>query len=142
MQTVADILDSKGRQVWAVRPADTVLDALRVMAEHDIGAVAVIEGGELVGIFTERDYARKVVLIGRASRDSAVREIMTHNLVCVTPGQFVNECMELMTEHRLRHLPVLHHDRVIGLVSIGDLVKATIEDHEFTISELQSYVTG
>ncbi len=112
------------------------------MAEHDIGAVAVLDGEKLVGIFTERDYARKVVLIGRASRDSAVRDIMTHKVMCVAPDRPVNECMALMTGHRLRHLPVLHQKRVVGIVSIGDLVKATIEEQEFTITQLQSYVTG
>lgn len=142
MQTVADILGSKGRELWMVKPTDTVLEALRVMAEHDIGAVAVLDGEKLVGIFTERDYARKVVLIGRASRDSAVRDIMTHKVMCVAPDRPVNECMALMTEHRLRHLPVLHQKRVVGIVSIGDLVKATIEEQEFTITQLQSYVTG
>ena len=142
MQTVADILGSKGRELWTVKPADTVLEALRVMAEHDIGAVAVLDGEKLVGIFTERDYARKVVLIGRASRDSAVRDIMTQKVMCVAPDRPVNECMALMTEHRLRHLPVLHQKRVVGIVSIGDLVKATIEEQEFTITQLQSYVTG
>lgn len=142
MQTVADILGSKGRELWTVKPADTVLEALRVMAEHDIGAVAVLDGEKLVGIFTERDYARKVVLIGRASRDSAVRDIMTQKVMCVAPDRPVNECMALMTEHRLRHLPVLHQKRVVGIVSIGDLVKATIDEQEFTITQLQSYVTG
>ncbi|MBW7931662.1 MAG: CBS domain-containing protein [Gammaproteobacteria bacterium] len=142
MQTVADILDGKGRTVWSVKPTDTVLDALRVMAEHDIGAVAVVDGEKLVGIFTERDYARKVVLIGRASRDLAVQDIMVHKVIYVTPAQFVDDCMALMTEHRLRHLPVLEDKRLTGMISIGDLVKATIEDHEFTIRELHSYVTG
>ncbi|CAG0942592.1 Hypoxic response protein 1 [Gammaproteobacteria bacterium] len=142
MQTVADILGSKGRELWSVKPTDTVLEALGVMAKHDIGAVAVLEGEKLVGIFTERDYARKVVLIGRASRDSAVRDIMTSKVMCVSPDRSVAECMALMTEHRLRHLPVLHQKRVVGIVSIGDLVKATIEEQEFTITQLQSYVTG
>lgn len=142
MQTVADILGSKGRELWSVKPTDTVLEALGVMAKHDIGAVAVLEGEKLVGIFIERDYARKVVLIGRASRDSAVRDIMTSKVMCVSPDRSVAECMALMTEHRLRHLPVLHQKRVVGIVSIGDLVKATIEEQEFTITQLQSYVTG
>ena len=142
MQTVAEILNSKGREVWAVRPDDTVLDALRTMAEHDTGAVVVMDGERLAGIFTERDYARKVVLIGRASRDLPVRDIMTHSVVCVTPDRSINECMALMTERRLRHLPVLDHKRVVGMVSIGDLVKATIEEQEFTISQLRLYVTS
>jgi len=142
MQTVAEILNSKGREVWAVRPDDTVLDALRTMAERDTGAVVVMDGERLAGIFTERDYARKVVLIGRASRDLAVRDIMTHSVVCVTPDRSISECMALMTEKRLRHLPVLDHKRVVGMVSIGDLVKATIEEQEFTISQLRLYVTS
>lgn len=142
MQTVAEILNTKGREVWSVKPDDTVLDALRTMAERDTGAVIVMDGERLAGIFTERDYARKVVLIGRASRDLPVRDIMTHSVVCVTPDRSVNECMALMTERRLRHLPVLDHKRVVGMVSIGDLVKATIEEQEFTISQLRLYVTS
>jgi CBS domain-containing protein len=142
MQTVAEILSSKGREVWSVRPSDTVLHALKVMAEHDVGAVLVCDNDRLVGIFTERDYARRVVLIGRASRDAAVRDVMTHSVVCVAPERNVEECMALMTDKRLRHLPVLDHKRIVGVVSIGDLVKATIEEKEFTISQLQKYVTG
>ena len=142
MQTAADILHAKGKAVWSVKPGDTVLHALRVMAEHDIGAVLVIDGDRLAGIFTERDYARKVVLIGRSSRESAIRDVMTADLVCVEPGRFVGECMTLMTEHRLRHLPVVDGERVVGVISIGDLVKATIEDQEFTITQLQQYVSG
>jgi CBS domain-containing protein len=142
MHTVADILSSKGRAVWSVKPTDTVLEALRVMAEHDTGAVVVLDGDKLVGIFTERDYARKVVLNGRTSSDTAVAELMSHSVVCVTPERSINDCMMLVTEKRLRHLPVLDHKHVIGMVSIGDLVKARIEDQEFTIRELQKYVTG
>ncbi|GMW06605.1 MAG: CBS domain-containing protein [Gammaproteobacteria bacterium] len=142
MQTVAEILNDKGRTVWSVKPTDTVLEALRVMADHDVGAVVVLDGEKLVGIFTERDYARKVVLIGRASRDSAVSAIMTHSVVCVSPERSLEECMALMTAKRIRHLPVLDHKRIVGLVSIGDLVKATIAEQEFTITQLQLYVTG
>jgi CBS domain-containing protein len=142
MQTVAEILNDKGRAVWSVKPTDTVLEALRVMAEHDVGAVVVLDGEKLVGIFTERDYARKVVLIGRASRDSRVSDVMTHGVVCVAPDRSINECMALMTGKRLRHLPVLDHKHIVGLVSIGDLVKATIAEQEFTITQLQKYVTG
>jgi CBS domain-containing protein len=142
MYSVADILKTKGPAVWSVSPTDTVLDALRVMAERDTGGVVVLDGDKLVGIFTERDYARRVVLAGRASRTSAVREVMTHSVVCVTPDTSINDCMALMTRKRLRHLPVLDHKRLVGLVSIGDVVKATIEDQEFTISQLQKYVTG
>ena len=142
MTTAHDILRFKGHSVYSVRPDDTVLSALGVMAEHDIGAVVVVEGDELLGILTERDYARKVALMGRASRDSPVRAIMTANVVCIPSNRTVEECMALMTERRCRHLPVLENGRVIGLVSIGDLVKATIDEQEFTISQLKNYIAG
>jgi CBS domain-containing protein len=142
MTTAQDILRYKGKTVHAVRPDDTVLAALGVMAEHDIGAVLVVEGDELLGILTERDYARKVALMGRASRDSPVRAIMTANVVCVPPNRTVEECMGLMTERRCRHLPVVENGRVVGLVSIGDLVKAMIDEQEFTINQLKSYIAG
>ena len=142
MQTANDILKGKGHAVWFVKPTDTVLAALGVMAEHDIGAVLVLDGEKLVGVFSERDYARKVVLAGRSSKESQVREIMTSQVVCVTPDRSVDECMALMTNKRLRHLPVLDHKRVVGIVSIGDLVKATIDDQQFTIAQLQSYIAG
>ena len=142
MTTAHDIIRFKGKTVHAVRPDDTVLAALGVMAEHDIGAVLVVEGDELLGILSERDYARKVVLLGRASRDSPVRLIMTANVVCVPPNRTVEECMGLMTERRCRHLPVVENGRVIGLVSIGDLVKAMIDEKEFTINQLKNYIAG
>jgi len=142
MRTAHDILRSKGHTVWSVRPSDSVLAALGIMAEHDIGAVLVLDGERLAGIFTERDYARKVVLVGRSSRDSPVSAVMTSHLVCVAPQRSVDECMGLMTEKRVRHLPVLEHKRVVGVVSIGDLVKETIADQEFTIHQLQSYIAG
>jgi CBS domain-containing protein len=142
MTTAKDIIRYKGQTVHAVRPDDTVLAALGVMAEHDIGAVLVVEGEELLGILSERDYARKVVLLGRASRDSPVRLIMTANVVCVPPNRTIEECMGLMTERRCRHLPVVENGRVIGLVSIGDLVKAMIDEKEFTINQLKNYIAG
>ena len=142
MTTAQDILRYKGKTVHAVRPDDTVLAALGVMAEHDIGAVLVVEGDELLGILSERDYARKVALMGRASRDSPVRAIMTANVVCVPPNRTVEECMALMTERRCRHLPVVETGRVIGLVSIGDLVKAMIDEQEATINQLKNYIAG
>jgi CBS domain-containing protein len=142
MQTAKDILREKGGTVWAVQPTNTVLEALAVMADHDIGAVLVLDGDKLVGVFTERDYARKVVLAGRSSKESQVREIMTSQVICVTPDRSIDECMALMTNKRLRHLPVLDHKRVVGIVSIGDLVKATIDDQQFTITQLQSYIAG
>lgn len=141
MPTAHDILRSKGHTVHSVRPTDTVLAALGVMAEHDIGAVLVLSEERLVGIFTERDYARKVVLAGLSSKDSPVAAVMTH-VVCVAPYRSVDECMALMTEKRVRHLPVVDHKRVVGLVSIGDLVKETINHQQFTITQLQSYIVG
>ena len=142
MPTANDILRYKGHTVHSVRPDDTVLKALGVMAEHDVGAVFVLDGAKLVGILSERDYARKVALVGRSSRDSPVSAIMTSELVSVTPEHTVDQCMTLMTEHRVRHLPVLDGGRVIGVVSIGDVVKATIDEQEFTISQLKSYIAG
>ena len=142
MTTAHDILRFKGETVYSVRPDDTVLAALGVMAEHDIGAVLVLEGDDLLGILTERDYARKVALVGRASKDSPVRAIMTPNAVCVPPSRTVEECMGLMTERRCRHLPVVENGHVVGVVSIGDLVKATIDEQEFTINQLKSYIAG
>jgi len=142
MQTVSDILRHKGSTVHSVRPGDTVLHALGVMSAHDIGGVVVLEDDKLMGILTERDYARKVVLMGRVSRDSAVADVMTAQVICVPPNRAIVECMALMTEKRVRHLPVLENKKVIGVVSIGDVVRATISDQERTITELQSYIAG
>jgi CBS domain-containing protein len=142
MTTAHDILRFKGHTVHCVRPDDTVLAALGVMAEHDIGAVLVLDGDELLGILTERDYARKVALVGRASKDSPVRAIMTTDVVCVPGTRTVEECMGLMTDRRCRHLPVVENGHVVGVVSIGDLVKATIDEQEFTINQLKNYIAG
>lgn len=142
MTTAHDILRFKGQTVYAVRPDDTVLAALVVMAKHEIGAVLVLDGEEIKGILTERDYARKVALAGRSSKDSPVGSIMTANVVCVPPSRTVGECMGLMTERRCRHLPVVENGRVVGLVSIGDLVKAQIDEQEFTINQLKNYIAG
>jgi len=142
MTTAHDILRFKGQTVHSVRPDDSVLAALGVMAEHDIGAVLVVDGDELLGILTERDYARKVALVGRASRDSPVRAIMTTEVVCVPPARTVEECMGLMTERRCRHLPVVENGHLVGVVSIGDLVKATIDEQESTINQLKNYIAG
>ena len=142
MPTAHDVLRSKGHTVYSVHPDDTVLAALGVMARHDVGAVLVMNAGHLVGILTERDYARKVALAGRSSKDSPVRAIMTTQVVCVTPSRSVDECMGIMTEKRVRHLPVLDHKRVVGLISIGDLVKETIAEQQFTITQLQRYIVG
>ena len=142
MPTAHDILRFKGRTVHSVRPTDTVLSALGIMAEHDIGAVLVLDGEQLVGILSERDYARKVALAGLSSRDAPVSAIMTQELVSVAPQRSVDECMTLMTEHRVRHLPVMEGRRVVGMISIGDLVKATIDEQAFTIRELKNYIAG
>ncbi len=142
MQTANDILRYKGYTVWSVRPTSTVLDALGVMAEHDVGAVLVMDGPKLVGVLSERDYARKVVLAGRSSKDSQVQDVMSSHVVCVPPDRSIDACMAIMTRERARHLPVVDHKRVIGIVSIGDLVKATIDEQEFTILQLKSYIAG
>jgi CBS domain-containing protein len=142
MHTANDILKEKGCTVWSVKPTNTVLEALGVMAQRDIGAVLVMDGEKLVGVLSERDYARKVVLAGRSSKDSQVQDVMTAHVVCVPPSRSIEECMALMTNKRLRHLPVVDHKQVIGIVSIGDLVKARIDDQQFTITQLQMYIAG
>ncbi|HEY5930051.1 MAG TPA: CBS domain-containing protein [Burkholderiales bacterium] len=140
MKTVQQLLESKRYAVASVTPGTTVLDALRVMAEKEIGAVLVLEGESLAGIFSERDYARKVVLQGKASKDTPVREIMTEKVVCVRPDQTIEDCMGLMTDKRIRHLPVLQNRKVIGVVSIGDVVKEMLVEKEFVIKQLESYI--
>jgi len=140
MKTVQQLLESKRYSVVSVAPSSTVLDALKVMAEKEIGAVIVIDGEHLVGIFSERDYARKVVLQGKASKDTPVREIMTERVVCVRPEQSIEDCMGLMTDKRIRHLPVLEHKKVIGVISIGDVVKEMLSEKEFVIKQLESYI--
>ncbi len=140
MTTVRQLLERKGRAVFFVDPDDPVLEAIRKMAEHHVGALLVMRARELQGIISERDYARKVILHGRSSADTPVGEIMTAPVVTVTQSQTVQECMQLMTERRLRHLPVLEAGQVIGVISIGDLVKAVIEEQQQTIEQLESYI--
>ena len=142
MRSVNDILNSKGRDIWSVSPDDTVFDAVRLMAEKGIGALLVMDGDKLAGIVTERDYARKVILEGRSSKDSRVRDVMTSRVLCVSPERTVDECMALMTDKRSRHLPVVDHKKVVGVVSIGDLVKAVISEQRILIDQLQHYITG
>jgi CBS domain-containing protein len=142
MQTVRDLLRVKGHAVYTISPTATVFEALQVMAEKDIGALVVVEGGRPVGILSERDYARKVVLKGKTSRETPVSEIMTEKVFYVRPGQTVNECMSLMTNRRIRHLPVMDDDHLAGLISIGDVVKAIISEQEFMITQLENYITG
>src|SRR5712692_9712414 len=142
MTTVAQILQGKGHEVWSVSPATLVYSALKVMAEKNVGALLVLEGHELKGIFSERDYARKVILEGKSSRDIPVQEIMSPEVFTVLPEQSVEECMAQMTDKRIRHLPVMENGRVIGVISIGDAVKAIISEREFTIKQLENYITG
>lgn len=142
MTTVRDILGDKGHRVWSVRPDDKVYDAIRMMADKDVGALVVLEGSKIVGIVTERHYARNVFLKGRASPQTRVDEIMERTVVCVGPDQSIEECMALMTTKRLRHLPVTENGALLGIVSIGDLVKSIISDREFMIEQLEHYISG
>jgi CBS domain-containing protein len=139
MKTARQLLDGKPGIV-AIAPHESVFAALERMAEHDIGALVVLEGAVLVGMLSERDYARTVILLGKSSRDIRVSEIMTPRVVCVGPDHTVDQCMAVMTEKRCRHLPVIEGDRVIGVLSIGDLVKETISEQQFQIAQLESYI--
>lgn len=141
MHTAADILRSKGNDVWSVAPEDTILVAIELMAERQVGALLVMNNGKLTGIVTERDYARKVALEGRSSKDALVREIMSTKVLCARPEQTVQECMALMSDKRARHLPVVDHKQVVGVISIGDLVKSIIAEQKFEIEALQYYIT-
>lgn len=140
MKTVAQVLERKQSGVVSVTPESNVYDALKLMADREVGAVLVLDGERLAGILSERDYARKVVLLGKASRDTAVRDIMTHKVVCVRPETSIDECMALMTDRRVRHLPVMRDKRVLGVISIGDVVKEMIAEQKFIISQLESYI--
>ena len=142
MKTVNDILRIKGPDVWSTTPDATVYDALKAMAEKNVGALVVLDADTVVGIVSERDYARKVILHGRSSREIQVREIMSTEVYYVRPEQNIQECMALMTEKRVRHLPALENDQLVGVISIGDVVKAVIADHESTIKHLENYITG
>ena len=143
MKTAADILKSKPHQtIFTIAPTASVYDAVRLMAVKNIGAVLVIESEHVAGIFTERDYARKIALMSRSSRETLVREVMTSAVMYVRPDQTSEECMALMTENRIRHLPVMDGDKLLGLVSIGDLVKDIISEQQFTIQQLEHYITG
>ena len=142
MNHARHILKSKGSEVWAISPESTVLDAIGLMAEKRIGALLVMNDAELLGVFSERDYARKVVLMGKSSRETAVREIMSAEVVTADPSNSVEECMALMTENRVRHLPVVKDDVVVGVLSIGDLVKAIINEQQFKIEQLESFINS
>ena len=142
MRRVRHLLEAKAPEVFAIGPDAPVIDAIRLMAEKGIGAVVVMQAGRLAGILSERDYARKIVLQGRSSRDTPVRDIMTANVVTVRLDDSVDHCMQLVTDKRIRHLPVLERDAVLGVVSIGDLVRAVIEDQQVEIAQLQRYIAS
>jgi CBS domain-containing protein len=142
MRIVRQLLEAKRPDIFAVAPDAPVIDAIRLMAEKHVGAVLVMEGARLAGILSERDYARKIVLEGRSSRDTPVRDIMTAEVVTVTPDDNVQGCMQVVTRHRIRHLPVLEGGRVLGVISIGDLVAAVIEDQQLELDQLQRYIAS
>lgn len=142
MTLVKEILDSKGRDYWCVGPTATVFDAIKLMADKEVGSVLIMEDAKIIGIVTERDYARKVILEGKSSPQLPVTEVMGAKVLYAKPEQSVEECMALMTDKRVRHLPVIDKDAVQGVVSIGDLVKAVITDQQFTIKQLENYIAG
>jgi CBS domain-containing protein len=140
MATVAQLLGQKPRGIYSVTPDAPVLEAIRLMAEHSVGALLVMQGDKLAGIVSERDYARKVILKGRSSSDTPVKQIMTAEVISVEPGQSTQQCMQIMTERRVRHLPVVEGGRVLGMLSIGDLVRAVLAEQAQTIEQLENYI--
>lgn len=138
MTTIRQLLDEKGSDVWAIEPDDTVFNAVSEMSRKDVGGLLVMEGEKIAGIITERDYTRNVILKGKTSPETPVRDIMTANVICAGPEQSILDCLEIMSEKRVRHLPVVDNDRLVGMVSIGDLVKRIINDQKTTIENLQS----
>jgi CBS domain-containing protein len=142
MGRVRNILESKRKEIFSVTPDTTVYEALEIMHEKNISALVVMEGEKLAGIFTERDYARKVVLQGRASKETKIEEIMTEELVTVSPDTAIETCMQLMTNHYIRHLPVVMNGKLEGIISIGDVVRYIIEEQKFIIENLEHYITG
>ena len=140
MKNVGQMLEEKGHKLLSISPDATVFEALQRMADANVGALVVLDGEKLAGIFSERDYARKVILVGKSSKETWVREIMTDKVLCVSPERTVEQCMALMTEKRIRHLPVLDHKKVVGVISIGDVVKEMISEQQFIISQLESYI--
>ncbi len=142
MQAIKHLLARKSKGVWSIGPDEPVLQAIRLMSEKGIGALPVMQDEQLLGILSERDYARKVILLGRSSADTPVSQIMTQAVITVAPQDSVHDCMEIMTNERIRHLPVVENGRVIGMISIGDLVKAVIEEQQETIVQLERYIAG
>jgi len=142
MVTVSQILQTKGDQVWTIEPQASVFDALKLMADKGIGALVVVEKEKVAGIFSERDYARKVILEGRSSKETPVRQIMTEHVITVEPATTLEVCMGLMTDRRIRHLPVMEDDHLVGVISIGDVVKAIISEQTYLIEHLSNYIVG
>jgi CBS domain-containing protein len=142
MKTIAEILQDKGRDIWSISPEASVYEAIELMAVKGIGALIVLEAGEPVGMISERDYARKVILKNRSSKDTPVREIMTSPVIFTDTGKSVEECMGMMTEKHIRHLPVLNDGRLVAVISIGDLVKAIMDEQKFVIEQLESYIAS
>jgi CBS domain-containing protein len=142
MKTVKELLREKGSEVWSIGPDALVYDAIKLMAEKNVGALVVKEGEHLIGVISERDYARKIILAGRRSRETPVRDAMTSRVLFAAPSETVEECMAVMTEKRFRHLPVVENDQLLGLISMGDLVKAVIAEQQFVIEQLEHYITG
>jgi CBS domain-containing protein len=140
MKPVSELLKKRNSALWTVRPEDTVFDALQLLAEHEVGALMVMEHGKLVGIMSERDYTRKIALQGKNSKETRVADIMTKNVLVVSPGTRSRQCMALMSEKKIRHLPVMDGDTVVGMISIRDIMDDIIADHEFTIAQLESYI--
>ncbi|MEX2525118.1 MAG: CBS domain-containing protein [Gammaproteobacteria bacterium] len=142
MKKILELLQNKGGDIWSVTPDTSVLDAIKMMAEKGIGALMVLDGGKPVGIISERDYARKVILMGRSSENTPVSEIMSSSLIFADTEQSVEDCMALMTDHRIRHLPVLDNNELVGVISIGDLVKTIIDEQQFMIKQLETYIAS
>ena len=140
MINVGDLLENKGHDVWSVSPEDSVFDTIKLMDEKHVGALAVVENDKLVGIISERDYARQVILKDRTSKETKVKEIMSRHIYFTQPDQTIDECLLITNEHRIRHLPVLDHDQLIGMITVGDIVKEIIKDQQYTIEQLENNV--
>lgn len=142
MNKIKQLLKAKGNDIWSIEPVDSVYDAIHLMAEKEIGALLVMEGPKLVGIVSERDYARQIILKGRSSESTKVSEIMSTDVVCSDPEMGTGECMGLMTDRRIRHLPIIEDDKVVGVISIGDIVRSVIAEQDSTINDLKKYVSS